>query len=417
MKAIVPRKPVRTSVTVPGSKSYTHRILIAAALSDGECTVHGALKSEDTLLTAGALGRLGVRIEDRGEALRIHGNAGRLDACDAPIDLGNSGTSMRFLTALTALGSGTYTLTGTPRMQQRPIQDLLDGLTRLGVAAGSVRGNGCPPVTVTGGGVRGGRITLDCSVSSQYLSGLLLVGPYMREGLEVMISRGPVSRPYIDLTIDVMQTLGVGVEREAYRRFFTPGGNVYRRGSYRVEPDASQAGYFWGIGAISGVPIAVNGIHRGSRQGDVRLTEVFERMGCRVDDREEGLTVAGGRLQAVDVDMADMPDMVPTLAVVAAFAEGTTRIRNVVHLRAKESDRLQAVVTELNKLGIAAACTDSGIEVTGGTMHGGRIATYDDHRIAMSFAMAGLRTPGVVIEDETCVRKSFPNFWEVFERL
>jgi 3-phosphoshikimate 1-carboxyvinyltransferase len=324
---------------------------------------------------------------------------------------------MRFLTALVALGCGTYTLTGTPRMQQRPIKDLLDGLSRLGVAARSTRDNGCPPVTVAGGSVRGGRITLDCSISSQYLSGLLLIGPYMQEGLEVEISGGPVSRPYIDLTLDVMGTLGVDVQREGYHRFRTPGGSLYRAGDYQVAPDASQAGYFWGIGAISGVPIAVKGIHRGSRQGDVRLTEVFQAMGCRVLDREEGLAVAGGRLRAVDVDMADMPDMVPTLAVVAAFAEGTTRIRNVAHLRAKESDRLQAVVTELNRLGIAATATRSGVEVTGGVMRGARVATYDDHRIAMSFAMAGLLTPGIVIEDETCVNKSFPDFWEVFETL
>ncbi len=417
MKAITPRTPAPGSVAVPGSKSYTHRILIASALSDGACTVFGGLKSEDTLLTAGALRRLGVRVEEAGGTFRIEGCRGRLGACADPVDLGNSGTSMRFLTALAALGRGTYTLTGTPRMQQRPIQDLLDGLTRLGVAARSVNGNGCPPVTVTGGRPRGGPITLDCGVSSQYLSGLLLIAPYMEKGLEVEISRGPVSRPYIDLTVEVMQALGVAVEREGYRRFAVAGGGGYRAGDYRVAPDASQAGYFWGAGAITGVPIAVRGLHRDSRQGDVRLTAILEAMGCRVLDEGEGLAVAGGGLKAVDVDMGDMPDMVPTLAVVAAFADGTTRIRNVAHLRAKESDRLQAVVDGLNKLGIAAACTPDGLTVTGGVARGALIATHDDHRIAMSFALAGLRTPGVFIENETCVAKSFPGFWEVFDSL
>jgi len=417
MIEIKPNKIHNSEITVPGSKSYTHRILIAASLSDGICTIDNGLKSEDTLLTLEALRMLGVKIDIEKELFIVHGSKGILAPCIDPVYLGNSGTSMRLLTAVAAIGQGNYTLTGTKRMQERPIQDLLNGLRQMGVEAHAVNNTGCPPVEIRGGEILGGRLTLNCKISSQFLSALLLIAPYTNNGIEINVIEGPVSRPYVDMTVEVMERLGVVIERDGYNRFRVKGGQTYRSGSYSVEPDCSQAGYFWAAAAITGAGIKVKGTTLNSSQGDVRFTEVLEAMGCTISHEADGIRVAGGDLSAVTVDMADMPDMVPTLAVVAAFAQGTTVIENVAHLKAKESDRLGSVVNELSKMGIEASCSDTGMKVTGGNPGGAEIDTYGDHRIAMSFALCGLKTPGVFIKDEGCVEKSFPNFWDVFEEL
>ncbi len=416
MIEIKPAPSINAVVEVPGSKSYTHRIVIASALSDGECTIANRLKSEDTELTLQALQQMGTAAAEIDRVLRIQGTGGRLTG-GSEVYLGNSGTSMRLLTSIAALAEGETVLTGTERMKERPIADLLNGLTQIGVNAKSVKGNGCPPVAVTGGPLQGGHIALKCGLSSQFLSGLLLIGPYLREGLEIDVVQGPVSKPYIDLTLEVMERLGVPVERRGYERFRVPGNRIFRAGHYTVETDASNASYFWGAAAITGGTVTVRHIDSATRQGDIRILNCFQKMGCRVAESGDGIAVTGGPLSAIEVDMADMPDMVPTLAVIAAFADGRTVIRNVAHLRAKESDRLAAVATELAKMAVSVTELEDGLIIQGGSPKGARIDTYDDHRIAMSFAMAGLRAPGVVIEDERCVEKSFPDFWRVFEGL
>jgi 3-phosphoshikimate 1-carboxyvinyltransferase len=417
MIEIPPGKIKNATVSVPGSKSFSHRILIAAALSDGLCKIENVLESEDTLHTINCLRRLGVAIEETGPGYDIQGRSGGLEAVADPIELGNSGTSMRLLTAVAALGKGSYILTGTPRMQQRPIQDLLNGLNQLGISAKAIHNNGCPPVEISGGEINGGSVAIDCHISSQFLSALLLIAPFARDEVRIAVSRGPVSKPYVDLTVQVMERFGIKLEREGYESFKVPGGQQYRSGSYFVEPDSSQAGYFWAAAAVTGATIKVNGTSLDSRQGDTRFTKVLEQMGCELCSDSDGITVKGRPLQGITVDMADMPDMVPTLAVVAAFAKGTTTINNVAHLKEKESDRLSAVATNLLKMGINASCTDSGLIIEGGKPHGAEIETYDDHRIAMCFAVAGLVVEGIKIKDENCVAKSFPNFWEVFQQL
>jgi 3-phosphoshikimate 1-carboxyvinyltransferase len=417
MIKIKTQKIYDSDVIVPGSKSYTHRILIAAALSDGVCTITNGLRSEDTLLTMDALKQMGITIEVLDDRFVVHGEKGRLKSCHDPVYLGNSGTSMRLLTAVASLGQGRYTLAGIKRMEERPIQDLLDGLVQMGVTACSTNNTGCPPVEVKGGNVAGGSVALRCGVSSQFLSALLLIGPYTQNGVEINVVEGPVSKPYVDMTVDVMEELGVEVKRNGYERFSVAGGQIYRAGSYKVEPDCSQAGYFWAAAALTGSRIKVKGTTHKTRQGDVRLTQLFENMGCNINLETDGISVTGGSLTAITADMADMPDMVPTLAVVAAFADGTTVIKNVGHLKAKESDRLGSVVNELSKMGIEASCSDTGMTIKGGSPKGAEIDTYGDHRMAMSFALAGLKVPGIVIRDEKCVEKSFPNFWNVFEGL
>ncbi len=419
MIEIIPHnmKP-RCEVAVPGSKSFTHRILIASALSGGACSIDNALLSEDTLLTMQALRQMGIRIEENSDnRLLVYGNSGVLQPSTEPFYLGNSGTSMRLLTAVAALGKDTFKLLGNERMNERPIQPLIDALLQVGVQVRSTSSNGCPPVEVNGENLVGGAVDIDCRISSQYLTALLLIAPYTDSGLAIKVSEGPVSKPYVDMTIDVMTRFGVPVKREGYDFFQVGGKQTYREGDYEVEADGSQAGYFWAAAAICGTEVKVKGIVEDSCQGDVKFVKILESMGCLCQKDTDGITISGRNLYAVEIDMSDMPDMVPTLAVVAAFAAGTTVIKNVSHLKSKESDRLTSVVNELIKMGITARCSDDALMVTGGQPRGAEIETYGDHRIAMSFAVAGLAAPGTIIRDERCVNKSFPTFWKVFEEL
>ncbi|MEA1923760.1 MAG: 3-phosphoshikimate 1-carboxyvinyltransferase [Pseudomonadota bacterium] len=419
MLEIKPQTVTKSEVMVPGSKSYTHRVLIAAALAEGQSLIDGALFSRDTELTAAALTQMGARIEAdaKQKHFLVDGTGGSLSSSSSDIFLENSGTSMRLLAAIAALGKGDYILDGSQRMRQRPIAELLAALEQLKIPAKSLHDNGCPPIRIGGGLVEGGPVQIDCGVSSQYLSALLLMAPLTKNGLEIEVIKGPVSRPYVDLTLRVMERFGVKSEHQGYNRFSVAGGQHYRAGQYLVEPDCSQAGYFWAAAAISGGEIKVRGIKADSIQGDIGFIRVLEKMGCSLRFADDGITVIGGPLQALEVDMGDMPDLVPTLAVVAAFAKGTTVMTNVAHLRAKESDRLAAVATELGKMGITTNCGEDFIAVTGGQPQGAVIKTYDDHRIAMSFSLVGLNVAGVMIEDENCVGKSFPDYWSVFAGL
>jgi 3-phosphoshikimate 1-carboxyvinyltransferase len=411
------RSQVEASLALPGSKSYTHRALIAAALASGESVLANVLKAEDTELTARALAKLGAGIDWQGQTVRVRGTGMRFDPVYEPIFLGNSGTSMRFLTAVAALGQWTYCLTGTPRLCERPMGELLEALKSLGVQVTSEKGDNCPPVTVQGGGFRGGKTALSGAVSSQYLSALLLIGPLAPLGLEIDITGELVSRPYVDITLAVLGAFGVTYSREAYRRFVLPGGQSYHSREYDIEADASSASYFWAAAALTGGRVTIANLDLESVQGDIDFLSVLARMGCHLNSSPVGLTVEGGPLRGIQMNMSAMPDLVPTLAVLAAFAEGETLVNGVAHLRHKESNRLAAVVTELRKMGITAEETPDGLRIIGGAPQGAEIDTYSDHRIAMSFAVAGLRTPGVVIRDPDCVAKSFPDFWEYFEKL
>lgn len=416
-REIRPREQVEATVSLPGSKSLTHRALIAGALAAGESLVTNALVSEDTRLTAQALRKLGAGIDWEDATVRIRGTGGRLQPVAEPLHFGNSGTSHRFFTALVSLGQGEYFLTGTPRLCQRPVGELLAALKLLGVKAESQRGDGCPPVIVQGG-LTGGHTRLSGQVSSQYLSALLLIGPLAPLGVEVEITGELVSRPYVDLTLEVMTAFGISFFRRGYRFFQVPGGQAYEPREYAVEGDASSAAYFWAAAAVTGGRVTVANLSMDSTQGDIDFLSVLARMGCHLESSPAGLTVVGGPLIGITVDMSAMPDQVPTLGVVAAFAQGETVITGVGHLRHKESDRLAAVATELRKMGGEAEETADGLIIRGGRpLHGAIIHTYDDHRLAMSFAVAGLKVPGVVIEDPGCVAKSFPEFWRYWRRL
>lgn len=407
-------------VWVSGSKSYTNRAILIGALAEGETSLEHALLSEDTNYLAEAVQRYGrarVMIDTPHDKVTIDREAGEMVAPTGPVFMGNAGTPIRILTSFAGLATGTSLITGDDRMQQRPIQDLLDALGQLGVPAHAVNGTGCPPVEVAGPTLRGGSARIRGSISSQYTTSILLSAPYAEHDVELEITDDLTSKPYVDMTLAIMKSFGVEVERDGYRWFRVRAGQRYKARTYRVEPDASNMSYFLAAAAILGGRIRIPGIDATSAQGDVRFLEVLDRMGCAVDSGHGFVELYGGALRGIEVDMNLMPDLVPTLAVVAAYAEGSTRITNIANLRIKECDRIAAVETELRKMGVRAESTRDSLTVFGGHPVGAEIDTYDDHRIAMSFAVAGLRTPGVVIRNPGCVAKSFPTFWQSFEGL
>lgn len=418
-----PQGPVRGALNVPGSKSITNRALIAAALADGVSDVEGALIAEDSEVMVRALAQLGVGIEARGSSVVVHGAGGPLEAHEADLDLRLSGTSIRFLTALVALGHGTFRLDGNARMRERPIQDLLDALTNLGADATTASGNGCPPVTVHAHGLQGGRTTVHGGRSSQFLSALLLAAPYASGAVRVEVEGDLQSKPFVDMTLDLMAAFGVSVVRDGYRSFEVRPGR-YRARRYQVEGDAMAAGYFWAAAAITGGRVRIGNLGRDTRQGDARLAEVLAAMGCQVrwsTDSCELHGPRGGRLRGdLDLDLNDMPDQAQTLAVAALFADGPVRIGNVGNLRIKETDRIAAMAHELARLGAQVDEEDDAFTVhplVGVPDAPVALETYGDHRMAMALAVAGARIPHVVIKDPGCVAKTYPRFFDDFLAL
>jgi 3-phosphoshikimate 1-carboxyvinyltransferase len=408
---------VSTTVSVPGSKSLTQRALIAAALAEGNSFICHALVAEDTLHLISGLQALGAGIESTDGGYLVSGTAGVLKNNGKEIFLGYNGTALRFLTAMVCLGLGKYILTGEKRLRERPVGGLVGALRSMGVDI-SCRNN-CPPVEIMANGLAGGKITLQDIESSQYVSALLLCAPYTSKGIDLTLQGNIVSAPYIDLTISVMKEFGANILETGKNQYSVNAGSLYSGREYQVEGDASSASYFFLAAALLKKIIRVSGISRQSKQGDIRLLDILEELGCKVLAGENWVEVAGADLAEGDFtfDLNDMPDMVPTLAVLAAFRKGQTLITNVAHLRIKESNRLAAMVTELNRIGIEAAELPDGLMVQGGRPVAASIQAYNDHRIAMSFAIAGLAVPGIEISDKKCVDKSFPDFWKELEKI
>jgi 3-phosphoshikimate 1-carboxyvinyltransferase len=398
---------------VPGSRSLTNRALVCAALGRGTSRIVDYLVSDDTEAMIEGLRRLGVHVDEQPEELVVEGTEGALAIPLHPIDCRASGTTMRFLTACSALATGRVVLDGTARMRERPIQDLADALEQLGVRVKTVAG--CPPVTIHGGSLRGERVSVEAKDSSQFLSALLMVSPFVRGGLEIQTEK-ITSRPYVDMTLAVMSAFGVSVDEIAPGQFRIPPRQHYRSRTYKVEPDASSASYFFAAAAITEGRVRVDNLTAASSQADIRFIEVLERMGCGVERGSHWTTVQGPRyLHGADVDMNEMPDAALTLAPIAVLAQGRTSIRNVHNLRIKETDRMAALKSELEKLGATVTVNGSDIEIDPPQqVHPARIDPHDDHRIAMGFAVCGLKARGIVIENAECVEKTFPDF---FERL
>lgn len=418
-REITPLGRLHAEVRVPGSKSYTQRALVAASLAEGKSLLRNALIAEDTDHLAGALRLLGARIVSSGQDIIVTGTGGRIESPGRELYLGGNGTAMRFLVSVAALGSGDVTLTGDARLCERPLQPLLDAIGDLGVSSACLRTPGYAPVTVHGGALRGGRAIFRDIESSQYVSSILLAAPCAAGDVDVEIRGSAVSRPYVEMTLATMKAFGVPVEKISENLFSVRHGHRYRACRYVVEGDLSSASYFFLAAALCGGTVRVANTNFWTHQGDVRFLRYLKELGCSVAATDQWIEVSGGRLADGDftASMEDSPDMVPTMAVLAALRPGRTFIRNVAHLRLKESNRLAALASELGKTGIRAEELEDGLVITGGAPRGAEIETYNDHRIAMSFAVLGLVAPGMRIRNPGCVGKSFPGFWEELDRL
>jgi 3-phosphoshikimate 1-carboxyvinyltransferase len=407
--------PLDAAVRVPGSKSITNRALLIAAMAAGSSTLEGALLADDTRYMLEALRALGFALEvsERESRVTIEGRDGAIPAVGADLFVGGAGTVMRFLTGFLTLGRGKFRIDGNCRMRQRPIGPMLAALSSLGVRAFSEYGNGCPPLVIepSGRDFRGGACQLDASQSSQFVSGLLMPAPLWAEGLELTML-GTVARPFVDMTLKLMARWGVRAEISG-ETIRIPGSQHYAPSRFIVEPDASSLSYFAAAAALCGGRVKLPRVAPDSAQGDLAFLEVLERMGAAVSRQKDEIEIHGsGRLTGIDVDMSAMPDMVPTLAAIAPFASSPTRIRNVGFIRHHESDRLKALATELARLNAQVTELNDGLYIRPSSLKPATVETYDDHRIAMSFAVAGIKLGGLRIRNPGCVAKTYPGFFD-----
>lgn len=413
---IQPITQIHGEINLPGSKSLSNRALLLAALAKGTTTITNLLDSDDIRHMLTALKELGVQYtlsEDK-TTCEVVGNAGPLNTNeDVELFLGNAGTAMRPLCAALCLGSGTFDLTGEPRMSERPIDALVDTLRQTGCQIEYLTLEGFPPLRIHAKGISGGEVSIDGSISSQFLTAILMAAPLAKEDLTIRITGELVSKPYIDITLHIMQQFGIEVENQDYQVFHVKGNSTYQSpGRFLVEGDASSASYFLAAGAIKGGRVVVTGIGKNSIQGDIQFAKVLEDMGASIEWGEEYIAVEKGDLIGVDQDMNHIPDAAMTIATAALFAKGPTSIRNVYNWRVKETDRLFAMATELRKLGVEVEEGEDYITVTPATtLKHAAIDTYNDHRIAMCFSLVALSDTPVTINDPGCTAKTFPDYF------
>jgi len=417
-----PVSKVEGVVNLPGSKSLSNRALLLAALAEGETQLTNLLDSDDVRHMLVALEQLGVsyHLSECRTEVKVNGIGGAFQSTQ-PLELylGNAGTAMRPLCAALCASRGEFTLTGEPRMEERPIQHLIDALLPLGADVSYLKQDGYPPLKINGKGLTGGEVEIDGSISSQFLTALLMAAPLLTETLTINIKGELVSKPYIDITLDTMRRFGVKVENRNYQTFVVAADAHYvSPGRFMVEGDASSASYFLAAAAIKGGKIKVTGVGSRSIQGDIRFADVLEKMGASIEWQEESITASAGKLKAVDMDMNHIPDAAMTIATTALFAEGTTVIRNIYNWRVKETDRLAAMATELRKLGVEVEEGEDYISVTPApSLKHAAIDTYNDHRMAMCSSLVALSDTPVTINDPGCTSKTFPDYFERFSTL
>ena len=418
-------KPIRRidgEVNLPGSKSLSNRALLLAALAEGRTKITNLLESDDTRHMLTALKQLGIRYtlsEERTECI-VEGNGGPLEnKAFEELFLGNAGTAMRPLCAALSLGKGDYLLTGEPRMKERPIGHLVDALRQAGAKINYLENEGYPPLQIEANGLKGGEVRIDGTISSQFLTALLMAAPLAENDMTITIIGELVSKPYIDITLHMMKTFGVTVENEAYETFRIKGGQSYKAVErFMVEGDASSASYFLAAAAIKGGTVKVTGIGKNSVQGDVAFADVLEKMGAKVAWGEDFVSVTKGELNAVDMDFNHIPDAAMTIATTALFAKGTTTLRNIYNWRVKETDRLFAMATELRKVGAEVEEGEDYLTITPPkVLKHAAIDTYDDHRMAMCFSLLALDEASVTINEPECTAKTFPTYFEVLESI
>jgi 3-phosphoshikimate 1-carboxyvinyltransferase len=417
-----PIQKVEGEVNLPGSKSLSNRALLLASLAKGTTKITNLLESDDTRHMLGALKQLGIvyELSDNKTECTIVGHGGAL-SCDAPQELflGNAGTAMRPLCAALCLGKGSYVLTGEPRMKERPIGHLVDALRQAGATITYLENDGYPPLTIEANGLKGGEVEIDGAISSQFLTALLMAAPLAKEDMTITILGELVSKPYIDITLDMMKTFGVEVINDDYKQFYIHGGQHYRAvDTFMVEGDASSASYFLAAAAIKGGTVKVTGIGKKSIQGDVAFAKVLEKMGAKVVWGDDFVAVTRGELHAVDMDFNHIPDAAMTIATTALFAEGTTTLRNIYNWRVKETDRLYAMATELRKVGAEVEEGEDYLTITPPEkLKHAAIDTYDDHRMAMCFSLLALDPVSVTINEPECTAKTFPTYFEALKKI
>jgi 3-phosphoshikimate 1-carboxyvinyltransferase len=413
---------VNGRVQIPGSKSLSNRILLLSALAEGETTISNLLDSDDIRRMLESLTHLGVsyQLSDDRTRCTVQGLGANFNPQNTHLFLGNAGTAMRPLTAVLSAGVGDFELTGEPRMYERPIGDLVDALRQLGADIHYLKDQGYPPLRIIGTGLNGGKVTIKGSISSQFLTALLMAAPFAKGDLQIEVQGELVSKPYIDITLDIMGSFGIEVNNDNYQRFHIKAGQSYHSPTQiMVEGDASSASYFLAAAAIKGGTVRVDGVGSKSVQGDKEFAKVLEKMGARVHYGETYIQVSRDlALTAVDLDLNHIPDAAMTIATTALFARGTTAIRNIYNWRVKETDRITAMVTELRKVGATVVEGDDFIEITppDKIIHAA-IDTYDDHRMAMCFALVALSDTAVTINDPGCTAKTLPQFFELFASI
>jgi 3-phosphoshikimate 1-carboxyvinyltransferase len=414
---IRPAEKIIATVECPSSKSYTNRGLLIAALAGGTSTLRNPLFSDDTKYMCSALEQFGIQVKQEGHTFVILGTGGQLKCPRNEISIGLAGTTMRFLTTFAALAPGTTYLTGERQMLERPIADLLSALNQMGVNARSKQNNGCPPLEIPGGGIPGGCVNLAGENSSQYLTSILISAPYFKNDTVININGNLTSKSYVDITLDIMKDFGVTVKNESYSQFLVSAGQTYRATNYAVEADWSSASYFLAAAAITEGEVTLTGLNPDSVQGDAGFLDVLEQMGCAIERSPEKIFIKGNPLRGISINMNSMPDVVQTLAVTALFAKNETFISGIRNLRIKETDRIGALKQELSRLGASIDAGEDFLKIRPGTYVPADIETYDDHRMAMSLALAGLKIPGVRIKNPNCVEKSFPDFFDRFKAM
>lgn len=417
--------PLNCTVEVPGSKSITNRALLMAALSDGECTLKGVLFSDDSrhfLTSLIALGYI-IEVNEVEKYVVIHGTGAQLPKKEAVIDVGSAGTAARFLTAMLALSDGEYTIEASEQMKKRPMLPLFEALASMGAEFTFLEKEGHLPVKVKGASFGGkkpaGEVKIDISKSTQFLSALLMVAPMLKDGLKIHITSEKTDGSYIRITSKMMHQFGCNVVHEG-NLYEIGAGESYMPGTYQIEPDVSAACYFYAAAALTGGHVIVKNVHSTSMQGDMKFIDVLKQMGCAVTEEREGICVTGpkdGIYSGVDIDMNDFSDQTMTLAALAPFAQTQTYIRNIGHIRLQESDRIHAIVTELTKLGIDVKEEESAILINPGKVCPGVVSTYDDHRMAMAFALLGIRAEGIVIDNCECCKKTFEDYFQVLDKV
>ncbi len=409
-------KNTDVAVEAPPAKAHTLRALIIGSLADGTTVIEKPLLGEDQLNVIRCLKALGIKIEQQPQKIIVHGSAGKYQPISDELNVGESGVGMNFLTSVACLTDKPIVLTGAKRITERPIAEVVQALRQLGCEIEYLQNEGYPPVRVHGGGIKGGKASLSGQKSSQYFSSLVISAPFAQQPVIIECIDQMSERPYFDISLQMMEDFSVTAQNKNYKQIKIPNNQCYTGRTLRIEGDYSSASFFFLAAAICQTKVTVGNLRSDTKQGDKGFLNLMEKMGCKIDWTDDSVCVQGGKLWAIEQDMSDLPDLVPPLAIACGFAEGLSRLTNVGHLRHKECDRLAVMAQELTKMGIDAYCDEQSLTITGSAQsHGATIDPHNDHRIAMSFAVAGLVTGEQTIENPTCVAKSFPDFWERFE--